>query len=158
MLMYGLRQSLCLWTWLLLTLGQMKAGLFFLQFTFLCIRCMGQDGSVAQELVGKWCLVNPGTTSTDAMTASCITLNADGSYEIHLDRAGSVNANTFYSTIQESDYGTWSVKDDRIFYRSTSQGDGSFRLQKINHPRLENTPSIVLDGLVFCAAFAHDPW
>ena len=115
-------------------------------------------GQVAPELVGRWCLVDPANPSANTITNSCITLNADGSYEIHLDRTGSVNASAFHSNIQESDYGTWRVSADRIHYNSSSQGNGSFRLQKANHPRLENTATIVLDGMVFCADFVHDPW
>ncbi len=97
--------------------------------------CRGQNsspempGTIAPELVGNWCIVNPAANSTGIKTNSCIILNADGSYEIHLDRMGSVNANAFLSIFQESDYGKWWVMDSRIYYSSTARGTGSFRLQ-----------------------------
>jgi len=116
-----------------------------------------QSGQIAPELVGKWCYINLAAGSSDGITSSCITLNADGSYEATLDRATLPSANSL-SGIQDSDSGKWWVKGSRIFYNSSTNGLGSFVVQKMNHPRLENTPMILLNGIGFATASSHDRW
>jgi hypothetical protein len=115
-------------------------------------------GQVAQELVGKWCFISQGVSTLENMSNSCITLNADGSYEIHLDAAVKSAVSASFPGLSETDYGTWGVQDGRMYYNSSAHGEGSFRLQKLNHPRIESTPTIVLDGVVFVTANPRDPW
>ncbi len=115
-----------------------------------------QNGQIATELVGKWCFINL-AASSDALSNSCITLNADGTFEASLDRSTLPSANTF-SVLQDTDFGKWWAKGNRVFYSSSANGQGSFAFQKANHPRLENTPMIVLNGIAFAAATMHDPW
>ena len=116
-----------------------------------------QSGVVPPEFVGKWCYVNLAANTTDAVTNSCITLNADGSFEAVLDRSTLPSLNSF-SVLQDSDFGKWWVKGNRIFYNSSSNGQGSFVFQKMRHPRLENSPMLVLNGVAFATASSHDPW
>lgn len=116
-----------------------------------------QNIPIAQELVGKWCYINLAAGTSDAITNSCITLNADGSFEANLDRSVLPNVNSFPG-IQDSDYGKWWVKVNRIFYNSNANGQGSFVFQKMNHPRLDNAPMLVLNGIAFITASSHDPW
>jgi len=115
------------------------------------------DQQIAPELVGKWCFINLSSNTADAITNSCITLNADGTFEAVLDRKMLPNANSF-SNLQDSDYGKWWVSNGRIFYNSTANGQGSFDFQKVNHPRLENTPMIVFNGIAFATASSHESW
>jgi hypothetical protein len=114
-------------------------------------------GEIAPELVGKWCFINLSTNTADAITHSCFTLNSDGTFEAVLDRKMLPNANAF-SNLQDSDDGTWWVSNNRIFFKSTSNGQGSFPFQKMNHPRLENTPMITIEGVAFATASSHEPW
>ena len=123
--------------------------------TELCAQ--NNDQQIAPELVGKWCFINLSSNTADAITNSCITLNADGTFEAVLDRKMLPNATSF-GNLQDSDYGKWWVSSGRIFYNSNSNGQGSFDFQKINHPRLENTPMIVFNGIAFATASSHDSW
>jgi hypothetical protein len=116
-----------------------------------------QSGQVAPELVGKWCFINLAAGTADAITNSCVTLNADGTFEAVLDRSMLPNANAFPG-LQDTDSGKWWANGNRIFYNSPSNGQGSFVFQKKNHPRIENTPMIVLNGIAFATASSHDPW
>jgi hypothetical protein len=116
-----------------------------------------QTGQIAPELVGKWCFINLTTNTADAVTNSCITLNADGTFEVSLDRATLPNAASF-SGLQNSDYGKWWVTGNRIFYNSATNGQGSFAFQKMNHPHLENMPLVVINGISFATASSHEAW
>jgi len=116
-----------------------------------------QPGSIAPELVGKWCFMNIAGSTADALTNSCITLNADGTFEASLDRTSLPNANAIPG-LQSSDYGKWWVIGSRLFYNSSANGQGSYVFQKVNHPRLQNTPMMVINGIAFVTASSHDPW
>src|SRR6185369_13739363 len=129
--------------------------LFLFVQTNLCAQ--NNDQQIAPELVGKWCFINLSSNTTDAITNSCITLNAEGTFEAVLDRKMLPNATSF-GNLQDSDYGKWWVSNNRIFLDSSSNGQGSFEFQKINHPRLENTPMIVCSGIAFATASNHEPW
>jgi hypothetical protein len=112
---------------------------------------------VPQELVGKWCYINLEITN-DLITSSCLTLNADGTFEAVLDRSTLPNSSSLPPNFQDTDSGKWWVKSNRMYYSSTTNGEGSFSLQKINHPRLENTPMIVINGIAFATASSKDAW
>lgn len=114
------------------------------------------DQPVAPELVGKWCYVNLALTN-DVITNSCVTLNSDGTYEATLDRSTVPNG-TSLPSLKDNDTGKWWFKNDRLFYNSVNNGQGSFSLQKVNHPRLENTPMVVLNGVAFATATPKDNW
>ncbi|MBI1769507.1 MAG: hypothetical protein HY015_02880 [Bacteroidetes bacterium] len=114
------------------------------------------DQPIAQELVGKWCYINLEVTN-DLITNSCITLSADGTFEATLDRSTIPNGATIPNLL-DNDNGKWWVKGNRLFYNSSGSGQGSFSLQKANHPRLENTPMIVLNGISFATASSKDAW
>ncbi len=134
--------------------------LFLVLLILICDRLAAQGSEeqfIAPELVGKWCFMNITGSTADALTNSCITLNADGTFEANLDRASLPDANSIPG-LQNSDYGKWWVKDSRLFYNSSTNGSGSYSFQKINHPRLQNTPMIVINGIAFVTASSHDPW
>ncbi len=130
---------------------------FLLVFVGTDLCAQNNDQQIAPELVGKWCFINLSSNTTDAITNSCITLNADGTFEAVLDRKMLPNATSF-GNLQDSDYGKWWVSNNRIFFNSASNGQGSFDFQKVNHPRLENAPMIVVSGIAFATASSHDPW
>jgi hypothetical protein len=97
-----------------------------------------KNGDIAQELVGKWCWTNVTSTNSGGSTSSrCIVLNANGTYEYASERSMDTNTNAFYAgtSSQGSDRGTWYVQGDRIYYNSQTSGQGSYQLQKINHPK-----------------------
>ena len=119
------------------------------------------SGSVAQDLVGKWCYVNVNSYNTGgSSTEQCITLNADGTYEYYSESSRSVNTNAYSggTNSQGSDRGTWSYDGNRIYYTSAmGNGSGSYQLEKRNHPK-NNDPMIVLDGQTYVTQYQKAPW
>ena len=117
----------------------------------------GAKGNVAQELVGTWCYMN---MNTNSQTSRCITLNGDGSFVYHAESSRSVNTETFSggTSSQGDDRGTWYVQGDRIYYSSPTSGQGSYRLEKRNHPKNVNDPMIVLDGESYVTSTLRNPW
>jgi len=119
-----------------------------------------KGGNVAQELVGKWCWTNVNSTNSGGSSSSrCIVLNANGTYEYASERSMDTNTNSFYAgtSSQDSDRGTWYVQGDRIFYNSQSSGQGSYQLQKKNHPKTRD-PMIVLDGEAYVTFYQKPSW
>ncbi|HQQ95856.1 MAG TPA: hypothetical protein PLX35_01275 [Cyclobacteriaceae bacterium] len=116
-----------------------------------------QTGDVPAELVGKWCYLN---MTSNSQTSRCLTLNADGTYTYVAEGSRSVNTETLYGATasQDGDQGTWWVKGDRIYYNSRSRGEGSYRLEKRNHPKNTSDPMIVLDGEPYVTATLRAPW
>ena len=114
-------------------------------------------GKVPQELVGQWCYMNNNQNSS---TNRCITLNADGTYIYNSESSRSVSTPDLYggTSSQGADSGTWYVQGDRIYYNSKTQGQGSYRLEKRNHPKNVNDPMIVLDGEAYVTATLKAPW
>lgn len=124
-------------------------------FSALACNAQSEDKPVPTELVGKWCYVNIDAGNTGP-SASCFTLNQDGTFEATLDRSTLPSGSNFSGS--DNDSGSWWVKGNRLFYNSQSNGQGSFTLQKVNHPRLENTPMIVLNGISFASDSPRSPW
>jgi hypothetical protein len=91
-------------------------------------------GKVAMELVGRWCYMN---NSLNSSTNKCITLNADGTYLYNGESSRTVSTPDLYggTSSQGSDSGTWYVQGNRIYYNSRTQGQGSYLLEKRNHPK-----------------------
>lgn len=117
-------------------------------------------GQVAQELVGKWCWTNVNSTNTGGSSSSeCIVLNANGTYEYASERSMDTNTSTFYagSSSQSADQGTWWVQGDKIFYNSPARGQGSYQLQKQNHPKTGD-PMILLNGEPYVTFYQKQPW
>jgi hypothetical protein len=117
----------------------------------------GGEGTVAQELVGKWCYMS---NSLSSSSNKCIILNADGTYIYNSETSRSVNTPEVYggTASQGADRGTWYVQGDRIYYNSPTQGQGSYRLEKRNHPKNAGDPMIVLDGEAYVTATLREPW
>ncbi|MCE7863838.1 MAG: hypothetical protein DYG99_09885 [Bacteroidetes bacterium CHB5] len=117
-------------------------------------------GHVAQELVGKWCWTNVNSTNTGGSSSSeCIVLNANGTYQYASERSMDTNTNSFYAgtSSQSNDQGTWWVQGDRIYYNSQTRGQGSYQLQKQNHPKTGD-PMIVLDGEPYVTFYQKPRW
>ncbi len=112
---------------------------------------------VPVELVGQWCYMN---MNTNSQTSRCITLNADGSYIYSSESSRSVKTSQVYggTASQGADQGTWFVQGDRIYYTSQTQGQGSYRLEKRNHPKNVGDPMIILDGEPYVTATLRAPW
>lgn len=118
------------------------------------------NGTVAQELVGKWCWTNTTTTNSGGSSSSrCMVLNGNGTYEYASERSMDTNTNAFYggTNSQGADRGTWYVQGDRIYYNSQTRGQGSYQLQKVNHPKNKD-PMIVLDGEAYVTYYQKPPW
>jgi hypothetical protein len=119
------------------------------------------QGRVAPELVGQWCWIDANSYNQGTSSSSrCITLNADGTYIYNSESSRSVNTPDYYggTNAQNSDQGTWYVNGDRIYYNSQTTGQGSYRLEKRNHPKNVNDPMIVLDGEAYVTATQRPPW
>lgn len=118
------------------------------------------SGNVAQELVGKWCWTSTTSTNSGGSSSSqCFVLNANGTYEYASERSMDTNTNAFYggTNSQGADRGTWYVQGDRLYYNSQSRGQGSYQLQKMNHPK-NRDPMIVLDGESYVTYFQKPSW
>ncbi|NOT74741.1 MAG: hypothetical protein HOP08_07410 [Cyclobacteriaceae bacterium] len=114
-------------------------------------------GGVAPELVGQWCYLN---MNQNSQTSRCIVLREDGTYTYSYEGSRSVNTEAISggTSSQNSDRGTWYVQGDRLYYNSQSAGQGSYRLEKKNHPKNVNDPMIVLDGEPFVTMTSRAPW
>jgi len=115
------------------------------------------QGTTPSELVGQWCYLN---MNANSQTSRCLTLHADGTYVYTGSASRSVNTESVYggTASQEGDRGTWYVQGDRIYYNSPTQGQGSYRLEKRNHPKNTSDPMIVLDGEPYVTATLRPPW
>lgn len=117
-------------------------------------------GQVPQELVGKWCWTNVNSTNTGGSSSSeCIVLNANGTYQYASERSMDTNTSSFYAgtSSQSNDQGTWWVQGDRIYYNSQTRGQGSYQLQKLNHPKTGD-PMIVLNGEPYVTFYQKPRW
>jgi len=131
--------------------------IFLLLGSSLLCAAQTDEHPILPELVGKWCYISETASVADGHSYSCIILQADGTYEATLDRSTLPNGTSF-PIAQDTDRGTWWVKDNRLFYNSESNGQGSFFFQKRNHPRNESIALLVVNGLLFATASSHDPW
>lgn len=116
--------------------------------------------NIDQSLVGKWCWTNTTTTNTGGSSNSeCIVLQANGTYQYAAERSMDTNTNAIYggTSSQSSDQGRWWVQGDRIYYDSQTRGQGSYRLERRNHPKT-NDPMIVLDGDAYVTFYQKAPW
>jgi hypothetical protein len=116
--------------------------------------------NIDQSLVGKWCWTNTTSTNTGGSSSSeCIVLQANGTYQFAAERSMDTNTNAFYggTSSQASDQGRWWVQGDRIFYDSQTRGQGSYRLERRNHPKT-NDPMIVLDGDAYVTFYQKASW
>ena len=117
-------------------------------------------GQVPQELVGKLCWTNVNSTNTGGSSSSeCIVLNANGTYQYASERSMDTNTSSFYAgtSSQSNDQGTWWVQGDRIYYNSQTRGQGSYQLQKLNHPKTGD-PMIVLNGETYVTFYQKPRW
>jgi hypothetical protein len=112
-------------------------------------------------LVGKWCYANVYSSNSGGSSSSeCITLKQDGTYEYYSESSRSVNTTEVYggTSSQGSDRGQWWVEGDRVFYNSPTSGQGSYKLEKRNHPKNTSDPMIVLDGKTFVTFYNKPAW
>jgi len=120
------------------------------------------EGTIDPELVGKWCYVDVSNVygSSSSSSSACIILNGDGTYSYSSESSRSVNTPGLAggTNSQNSDRGTWYVKEDRIYYNSQVQGQGSYKLEKKNHPKNVNDPMIVLDGEAYVSFYNKPAW
>jgi len=109
------------------------------------------------DLVGQWCYMK---STTGSYTGRCITLRADGTYLYQEESSRSVQTDQLAggTASQGSDSGTWYLHGDRIYYQSTTEGAGSFKLERRNHPINKNDPMIVLDDEPFVTTMSRPPW
>lgn len=116
-----------------------------------------RDQRNPQDLVGQWCYLK---SSTGSYSGRCITLNADGTYVYVEEGSRSVQTGELAggSSSQASDSGTWYVEGERLHYRSATEGTGSYRLERRNHPVNPQDPMIVLDEEPFVTTTRRAPW
>jgi hypothetical protein len=113
------------------------------------------------SLVGKWCYVNVYSGNSGGSSSSeCITLKQDGTYEYYSESSRSVNTPQVYggTSSQGSDRGQWWTEGGRIFYNSPTSGQGSYKLEKRNHPKNTSDPMIVLDGKTYVTFYNKPAW
>ena len=117
-------------------------------------------GQIAPEIVGKWCYYNLANGDEGRLSNTCVTLNADGTYEFYLDGSMMIQVNSIFpgSSAQQTDYGNWWVDGNRIYYNSSLHGQGSFQFQKMNQPTDKSVPMIVFNGQSFVSPTPRDPW
>lgn len=115
--------------------------------------------NIPQELAGKWCWMST-SGNYSSSSSRCIVLNANGTYTYSSESSRSVNTDAFSggTASQSADSGTWWVEGERLHYISQTQGQGSYRLEKRNHPKNVNDPMIVLDGQPYVTATLKQPW
>ncbi len=115
------------------------------------------EGKIALELVGQWCYLK---MTSSAQSSRCLTLNEDGTYSYFSGSSRSVSTNELSggTSSQDTDTGTWYLSGDRLYYHSAATGNGSYRLEKRNHPKNVNDPMIVLDDEPFVSATQRPPW
>lgn len=115
---------------------------------------------VPPELAGKWCYYNLSNGDQGSMSNSCLTLNDDGSYELFIDGATMARVRSLAPSVgpQETDYGTWWVKDSMIYFDSKTHGQVHVTMQKMNQPTDKTVPMILLGGISFVTASGKDAW
>jgi hypothetical protein len=115
------------------------------------------EGSIHQELVGKWCWISVTTANQGARQSSrCITLNGNGTYA-YAGMTDSYNPNGG-ATSESSDSGTWTATETTLTAHSRSGKTVTYTLEKRNHPKNVRDPMIVLDGQAFVTAYNKAPW
>jgi hypothetical protein len=117
--------------------------------------------NIDMSIVGKWCYMNVYSNNSGGSSSSeCIVLKQDGTYEYSSESSRSVNTPDLYggTSSQGSDRGTWWVEGDRIYYNSQTNGQGSYKLEKRNHPKNTSDPMIVLDGKTFVTFYNRPAW
>jgi hypothetical protein len=121
---------------------------------------VGSKGQIAPEITGKWCYYNFANGDEGKLSNTCVTLNADGTYEFSLDGFAMIKMNSIFpgTSAQQTDYGNWWVDGSRIYYSSSLRGQGSFQFQKVNQPTDKSVPMIVLNGLSFISPTPRDAW
>jgi hypothetical protein len=110
-----------------------------------------------EDLVGQWCYMK---SSTGSYSGRCITLRADGTYLYVEEGSRSVQTEEVAggTASQGTDSGTWYVEGNRLYYQSATEGSGSYRLERRNHPVNTNDPMIVLDDEPFVTTVRRAPW
>jgi hypothetical protein len=117
-------------------------------------------GSIAQELVGKWCYINVTSSSTGGTsTDECITIKADGTYDYYRESSISVNTGDLYggTASQGNDHGKWRLEGNILHVYSDSQGYHAYPFEKRNHPK-NGDPMIVIDGKTFVTYYQKQAW
>jgi hypothetical protein len=99
-------------------------------------------------------------SSTGSYSGRCITLRADGTYVYVEEGSRSVQTEEMAggTASQGTDSGTWYVEGNRLYYQSATEGSGSYRLERRNHPVNTNDPMIVLDEEPFVTTVRRAPW
>ena len=116
-----------------------------------------RQGSIPQELVGKWCYYasvrpNYGNMRT---SESCFTLNADGTYEYYENNHTGGAPGTYTSDTRDS--GRWSATATSITAISNNTGAATYQLEKRNHAK-NGDPMLVVDGKEFVTFYKRMPW
>lgn len=118
------------------------------------------SGTVASEMVGKWCYVNVTSTNSGGWsTDECFTLYQNGTYEYYSENSGSATGDGFYGGVsgQSGDIGTWSVQGNQLIVNSQTHGQTIYVFEKRNHPK-NNDPMIVINGRSFVTQYQKQPW
>lgn len=114
------------------------------------------NGSVPQELVGKWCyLANIQANDGGRMSERCFVLNANGTYQYHAETS---NSNPYGGSSSETnDSGRWTATANSITAYSNSGETYNYSLEKRNHPKTGD-PMLIVDGDAFVTYNQRQPW
>lgn len=121
------------------------------------VKPVRRDARNPADLVGQWCYLK---SSTGSYSGRCITLRADGTYLYREENSRSVQSESVAggTSTGNSDSGTWYVAGDRLYYESPTEGNGSYKLERRNHPVNAQDPMIVLDDEPFVTTVSRPPW
>ena len=119
----------------------------------------GRQGGVAPELVGKWCYYKSLNLGTHAGSSSdsCITLNADGTYEYYRENGYIIQGPGSVGNPADHDTGRWSVSGNTITALSNKKGTLILNFEKQNHPKTGD-PMIVIEGDAYVTYYKKAPW
>lgn len=113
-------------------------------------------GSVPQELVGKWCyMANVQAQNGGRQSNTCVTLNANGTYEYYAETSSS----NIYGGAgsQTRDSGTWTATASSLTAHSNTGAVKTYTIQKRNHPKTGD-PMLIVDGDAFVTFYQKKPW
>jgi hypothetical protein len=119
------------------------------------------QGGIAQELVGKWCLVTNFSANAGGGSSSstCFQLNPNGTYTYNSERSMSAYAPGMWggTSSNNSDSGRWSAAGNTITAMSNNGKTTTYQLEKRNHPKTRDA-MLCLDGECYVTYFNRPRW
>ena len=128
---------------------------FFL--SLLCTSLAWAQGSVPQELCGRWTYFSGGSTYTGGgySVERYVVLNPDGTYEYGGESSNSGGNGSAYGS--SVDQGRWWIEGETLCGQSSTTGQTvQYSIELYNNKN--GDPMIVIDGDAYVTATQRDPW